>query len=167
MARLYPIGRIFIFLRPDDNSYDDHDLDWVMDRALDAIIRHDIRVLLIDPWNEISHKRDRNDTTTDYTNRALSKLRAFARRHKILVIIVAHPTKSGAEKGADMTLYDISDSAAFQNKADFGVVVARVEGRDDLPPNPTRINITKVRRHQAGSIGEVHLAFDKHTRLFM
>jgi twinkle protein len=94
-------------------------------------------------------------------------LKNFARRFDVLVIIVAHPTKSGAAKDPqDMTLYDISDSAAFQNKADFGVVVSRLG--DVASENLTGISVRKVRyQPETGRLGSVDMSFDLRSKLFM
>lgn len=161
------INEQFCFIAPEPDSERSHDIDWLLERAAAAVIRHGSRVLLIDPWNEIEHARRNNETMTEYTNRAVMALKNFARRFDVLVIIVAHPTKSGAAKNAeDMTLYDISDSAAFQNKADLGVVVARVG--DPAFDSNTGIFVRKVRyQPETGTLGTVELGFDRQSKLFL
>lgn len=161
------INEQFCFIAPEPESTRAHDIDWLLERAAAAVIRHGARVLLIDPWNEIEHSRRNNETTTEYTNRAVMALKNFARSFDVLVIIVAHPTKSGAAKDPqDMTLYDISDSAAFQNKADLGVVVCRTG--DPAFDNTTAIAVRKVRyQPETGSLGSVELGFDRSSKLFI
>jgi hypothetical protein len=57
----------------------------------------------------------------------LRDLKDFGRKFDLLIIIVAHPTKAAITKNPEeLTLYDVSDSAAFQNKSDLGVVIARL-----------------------------------------
>lgn len=161
------INERFCFIAPEPDSERAHDVEWLLERAAAAVIRHGARVLLIDPWNEIEHSRRNNETITEYTNRAVMALKNFARRFDVLVIIVAHPTKSGAAKDPqDMTLYDISDSAAFQNKADFGVVVSRLG--DVAVENVTGISVRKVRyQPETGRLGSVDMSFDLRSKLFM
>ena len=66
-----------------------------------------------------------------------------------------------------MTLYDISDSAAFQNKADYGVVVSRLNDPNGIPSNMTAVAVRKIRNQpDAGMPGIVELAFDAATRTF-
>ena len=156
----------FCFIAPEPDCTRTHDVDWLIEKAEAAVIRYGARVLLIDPWNEIEHARAGNETTTEYTNRALMALKSFGRRFDVLVIIVAHPTKGGASKpAADITLYDISDSAAFQNKADLGVIVARL---GDETSTVTGLKISKVRYQPvAGEPGQVELTFDKQARRFL
>ena len=93
--------------------------------------------------------------------------KTFGRKFDVLVIVVAHPTKSGAAKEAsDLSLYDISDSAAFQNKADIGIVVARLG--DPATDTTTGIFVRKIRYQPlAGELGNVEFTFDKRARLFL
>ena len=156
----------FVFITPNPDSDAIHDVDWLLTKARQAVVRHGVKVLLIDPWNEIEHSHTKGESTTEYTNRAIMKIKRFARDYGVLVIVVAHPTKSGAMKDAEeMSLYDISDSAAFQNKADFGVVVART---GDPLDNQTTIYVTKVRyMPDTGEWGSVNMRFDRYCKMFV
>lgn len=161
------LNRRFCFIAPEPDCERVHDVDWLLEKAEAAVIRHGARVILIDPWNEIEHARRGNETTTEYTNRAIMALKNFGRRFDVLIIVVAHPTKGGAAKDpADLTLYDISDSAAFQNKADLGIVVCRLG--DPATDTATGIFVRKVRYQPlAGELGSAELTFDKQSRLFL
>lgn len=157
----------FVFIAPDPDAEDDaNDVEWLIERAEVAVIRHGARVLIVDPWNEIDHARRRDESQTEYVGRAIRDLKRFASRFGVLVILVAHPSKNGALKApADISLYDISDSAHFANKADLGVVIARQGSmsHDTL----TSIFVKKVRyQPQTGMPGEITLDFDRETRMF-
>jgi twinkle protein len=92
---------------------------WLLEKAEVAIIRHGAKVLLIDRWNEVEHAPRRAETLTEYTNRALRGAEGFWRRFDVLIIVVAHPAKGAVYKAPEeLTLYDVSDPAAFQNNAD-------------------------------------------------
>ncbi|MCJ2019447.1 toprim domain-containing protein [Methylobacterium sp. E-065] len=151
----------FLFIAPDPEREEDTDLAWLIEKAEAAVIRHGIRVLLIDPWNELEHNRKKDETVTDYTGRALRALKLFARRFDCLVIIVAHPSKGAVNKKPDeLSLYDIADTANFANKADLGVIVAR---RGEA----TSVYVRKVRyQPETGLPGEVVMVFDRKLRLF-
>jgi twinkle protein len=108
------------------------DTDWtienVLDRARALVFRKGIRGLVIDPWNEIEHYRVNGMTETEYVSHALKRMRQFARRHGIHLWVVAHPAKLYREKDGSYpvpTLYDISGSAHWRNKADNGICVWR------------------------------------------
>ena len=143
-----------------------HDVGWLLERAEVAVIRHSAKAILIDPWNEIEHSRSAHETTTEYTNRAIREIKDFARRFDVLVIIVAHPTKGATQKSPEeVTLYDIADSAAFQNKADLGVVVARLG--DPAVDTLTGVFVKKVRYQPVtGSIGSIEIDIDTTAGLF-
>ena len=150
----------FMFISPAHDD-EEHDIDWLIERAEAAVIRHGVRVLLIDPWNEIEHSRLKGENETDYTGRAIRALKKFGRDFDCLVIVVAHPTKEGARKKAeDLSLYDVSGTANFANKADLGVVMIRQEGL-------TRVLIRKVRfQPDTGRPGDSDLVYDPALRIF-
>lgn len=159
--------RRFYFIAPDPEDDDTvHDIDWLIDRMTTAVIRHGMKMCIIDPWNEIEHRRERDESNTDYTGRAIRKLKAFARRYDVLVVVVAHPVKSAGDKEADrLGLYDISDSSHWANKADIGVVVVRIG--DMSISTDTGIFIKKIRyQPDAGQIGDATLVFDRSRRIF-
>lgn len=169
-AKLTPeqfMQRRFYFIAPDPEDDDTtHDIDWLIDRLTTAVIRHGMKVAIIDPWNEIDHRRERDESMTEYTGRAIRKLKAFGRRYDVLVIVVAHPVKSAGDKNGDkLGLYDISDSSHWANKADIGVVVSRVG--DVMNGTDTAIFVKKIRyQPDAGKIGDIVLRFDPVKRIF-
>ena len=93
----------------------------------EAATQHGCRWLIVDPWNEIEHLWRVNETETAYTVKALKHLKTLARKFKITLFVVTHPTKAASQaKGiADMTLSDIAGSYAWRAKADIGIVVHR------------------------------------------
>ena len=156
-----------VFIAPDPEDDATHDIPWLISRMEIAVIRYGVRLLVIDPWNEIDHTPARGESSTDYVGRALRQLKTFARQYDVCLIVVAHPTKSGASKKSDeISLYDVSDSAHFANKADIGVVVARVG--EDTFSNVSAIHVRKIRyQPDAGELGEVKMKFDRERRMFV
>ena len=161
------LQRYFVFIDADPigRDDDDYDLDWLLDRATDAVLRDGVRVLIIDPWNEIEHARRRDETTTDYISRCIRAMKRFARLYEVVVIVVAHPTKEVGRNGESRppTLYDIEGSAHWFNKPDHGVIIDR--------PNPYVdegvIRVAKVRFEEAGEKGVVRMRFDRHSACFL
>lgn len=154
---------LFIAQQPDDET-EDFDLDFILELARTAVVRHGIKVFVLDPWNEIEHRRYRDESETEYIGRAIRALKRFARRHEVAVIVVAHPTKMGSGKDGVIcpTLYDISGSAAWFSKADVGIVV----WRKDLQYPSADIRVRKARRRSIGKVGDVSLDFDETTLRF-
>ena len=156
----------FTFIAPDPELEEDTSVDWLLERAATAVIRNGARVLLIDPWNELEHARRRDETQTEYVGNALKKIKRFARAYGVMVILVAHPSKGSASKGSDMSLYDVSDSAHFANKPDFGVTITR-KG-DPAISFISEINIKKVRyQPETGRLTTVEMMFDVGQGLFI
>jgi twinkle protein len=148
----------FYLIRTEDES---PTIDWILTAAKAAVLRHGVKGLILDPYNEIEHKRPANMSETEYVSQLLGKVKRFAQNHGCHVWFIAHPAKLYADNGKAPvpTLYDISGSAHWANKADFGVVVHR----PDLHQPVTEIHVRKVRSKAFGKIGKVALQYDRAT----
>ncbi|WP_299327615.1 DnaB-like helicase C-terminal domain-containing protein [Parasphingopyxis sp.] len=136
------------------------DLEYLLELAKVAVLRDGIRLLVIDPWNEIEHKRDANETETEYVGRAIRELKKFAKNYQCAVWLVAHPRKPQSDgAGRAPGLYDLAGSANFANKADYGLVVHR----GDLTGSIIDVKVVKVRMGLPGMVGKVTLDFDPQT----
>lgn len=143
------------------SPYDDDDslgVEEVLELGRASVIRNGTRLLLIDPWNEIDHKRRSDETETDYTGRAIRMMKRFAKQNDVAVWIIAHPAKPfpGKASGKLPGLYDISGSANWANKADYGLIV-QAKNRDYWT---STIACTKVRMGLPGKMGKVVVQFD-------
>jgi twinkle protein len=49
-------------------------IEFILEKAGDAVYRHGIRGLVIDPYNEVDHQRPSNQTETEYVSKLLSKV---------------------------------------------------------------------------------------------
>jgi twinkle protein len=152
----------FIGANPDRKADSpDFHIDWLMEMTQNAIDRFGVRVMVIDPFNEMEHNRRRDETITEYVGRFIKELKAFAQRRDLILIIVAHPVKQQRSKASGKfehppSLYDISDSAHWYNKCDHGLVIWR-----EVEPTPhTEIQIVKSRFIQAGEPGIVKMKRD-------
>jgi twinkle protein len=157
----------FTFIAPNRANYNvDHDIEWLLNKMEAAVIREGVRMVLIDPFNEIEHRRNHDESQTEYIGRAIRKLKAFALQYDVLVCVVVHPTKAASHlESKDLSLYNLADSSHWANKADIGVIVGRL-GNPEVD-TMTGIYIKKVRyQPDAGSLGTVLLDFDKENRLF-
>ena len=143
---------------------EDVTLDWLVDAMEGAVVRFGCKIIVVDPWNEIEHCRAIGESETEYVGRAIRLLKRFAKKFQVHLILVAHPAKLQKENGkyAMPSLYDISGSANFYNKADIGLIIHR-QG-----PDETHVRIQKVRHHGViGRPGEVRLDFDGKTQRFI
>jgi twinkle protein len=149
----------FYLVRFDDEA---PTIDAILDKARAAVMRHGVRGLVIDPYNEIEHQRTANVSETEYVSQTLGKVKRFAQANDVHVWFVAHPAKMPRDGNSlpAPTLYDISGSANWANKADLGVVVHRDPAKD---PTRTDIYVRKVRFKSVGKIGVASLRYDRAT----
>lgn len=131
-------------------------IEAIIELAIVAVLRDGIRLLILDPWNEIEHKRGREESETEYVGRAIRLLKRFARDYNCAVWVVAHPRKPSID-GAPRrpSLLDLAGSANFANKADYGVICHR----PDLATDMAEAVVTKKRMGLPGSMGRVALAW--------
>jgi hypothetical protein len=149
----------FVFVLPEESA-----------RTLPGIIslvsNLEVDGVVVDPWNELEHRRPPQMTETEYVSQSLSKMRHHARTHNQHWWLVAHPTKLQKDKAGKYhvpTLYDIAGSAHFRNKCDFGLALYR--DQEDRP-NVTVVFIQKVRFRWCGKIGQCELCFNHVTGKF-
>lgn len=146
----------FTFLDGVDESVT---LDSIFKAVEDQRATRPVDGVLIDPWNELESTRPDKMTETDFIGLCLKRCRMFARKHEIAFWIVAHPFKMRKDpKTGDYpvpTIYDISGSAHWYNKADNAIVVYR-----DFAANLTRIIVEKIKFKYYGKKGEVEMKYD-------
>ena len=142
----------FFFIAPNN----DYRLDTILDRARFLVRRRGIKALVIDPYNRLENEQGRINET-QYVSNLLDRLTVFAQQNDVLIILMAHPTKMQKNKDGNIevpNLYDISGSANFYNKADFGIIVHRHRAEGTV-----EVRVQKVKfRH----LGETGSAFFKY-----
>ncbi|XP_040362793.1 twinkle homolog protein, chloroplastic/mitochondrial isoform X2 [Rosa chinensis] len=124
----------FHLIRCEDDSLPN--IKWVLDLARAAVLRHGVRGLVIDPYNELDHQRPPNQTETEYLH------------HWV---------------GGPPNLYDISGSAHFINKCDNGIVIHRNRDPEAGALDQVQVCVRKVRNKVAGTIGDAYLSYDRAT----
>lgn len=136
----------FFFISPKD----DFRLDTILEKAKSLVRRKGIKALVIDPYNRLEDESGGRNGT-EYISHQLDRMTNFAQQNDLLVILMAHPTKLSKNKDGVVeapTLYDISGSANFYNKADFGIVVHRNRIEDF-----TEVHVQKVKFRHLGECG--------------
>ena len=158
------LGRHFTFILPDEDTPGSYGIDGILSLARAAVVRFGIRGLVIDPWNELEHMRDRGVSETEHVNHVLTKIRRFARAHGVHVWLVAHPTKLQRDPRTGQypvpTLSDVSGSAHFRAQCDSGSVVWRDLNNER---DPVQVHVQKIRWRETGQISLTLLDFDKTT----
>lgn len=157
------IDRHFHFL-----AMEEFTIDKILTAAKSLIVQRGINGLIIDPWNEIEGDRKQGQTETEYICVALGRFRRFARENQVHLWIVAHPTKlpkerteyRGKERStknfyAPPTLYDISGSSHWRNKADNGICIYR-----NMDTGFVDVHVQKIRFKEIGRVGMTSLSYD-------
>lgn len=116
--------RYVFFVHPDQRPT----LQWFLDCAEVAVVRHGVRIIQLDPWNRMEAQREARESETDYIGRCLREIHSFAHDMNCHVQILAHPAKmEGTRRGQAPGLEDISGSKNWENMVDQGFVVHRPE----------------------------------------
>lgn len=151
MGKDYVRGNFF-HIMPEDSQT----VASILEKAQFLVRRRGIKLLVIDPYSSIDSDFG-NQSETNYIRAMLEALRNFAIRNDLLVSLVAHPTKIRKDKDHDgiPTMYDVSGSAHFLNKSDYGIVVYR-----DFDNDSTLVKVEKVKSRFLGHKGEVLFKFN-------
>ena len=148
------IRQAAVFMRRKRNTT--LDLARLLNRIEFAARVHGVRVVAIDPVNEIDHQVPKGESKTDYMGKFIMSLKALADDYGLLVICCAHPPKDGVEKRLSkiglLTINDGADTAHYGNKADIGLSVWRNLGDDA----PTLLHCDKLKDHE--TMGKPFLA---------
>jgi len=139
---------------------EDPDLDQILRLAAVEVFRHGVKIVVIDPWNEVMHNRPSGQREDEYLSNQLRKVRTFAERHLVHVFIVNHP--HAIEVGKDgqypvVKAYDLNGGAMWINKTSAMISLWR-----DMvdPAQPVRVHIQKAKTRRIGRRGIVMLRYD-------
>lgn len=150
----------FVFIDHNlEDDINDLDLSQTIEHIEEAKVRFEIDNVILDPWNELEHKRDRHMSQTEYVGDAIRQLKRTARHYELMMTVVAHPKKV---EGMPQ-LYDISDSAHWANKSDVGVVI---HAENDLS-TIRQIYVPKQKFKFAGKKGVFELDFVPELEMFV
>jgi twinkle protein len=140
----------------------DYSLNNLLRLAETMVKRNGIDCLCLDPFNYI--EQDGNEeSSNERIGGLLRRLKQFAIKMNVLVILVAHPRKmdkSGNSYNVPR-LYDISGSHHFFNVPDWGIAVHRTfeNGQRD----PVEVHVQKMKYHFRGKLGSIEYEFNRET----
>lgn len=160
----YGVGMTDKFFHFINLSLIDITMDGLLEKAEELVKRKGINGVLLDPWNCIEHKFT-GENESKYVLECLNKLINFLDRNKVHGFLVAHPTKLQKDKTTRKyevpTMYNISGSANFFNRAHNGISVWR-----DFQTNVVDVYVQKVKWSWLGKIGFCSFNFDTFTRKY-
>jgi len=163
----YDIDSVYEHIK--DNFFyilDEEDMTFetVLNSAKMFVKQKGIKIFVIDPYNKLEHERKSHQTETEYVSKFLDKLINFAKFNNILVFLIAHPVKM--QKGEIPTLYNISGSANFYNKTDYGITIHRVFDEQNIMTNQIQIHIQKIKFKNLGNQGVVEMKYNYNNGRF-
>jgi len=159
------IDQNFSFIVPDEDADEEADLTWLLNKMAASVAQFGTKLFIIDPWNELDHQFDRrNMNDTQYTGFAVKQLKKFARRYRVHVAVVIHPSKIKSQGRDDSrrmpNLGDAADSAHWENKPDLGSIIFRKNGLLLWRVAKTRY----AEEDKIGPLGDYWLDFDPLTK---
>ncbi len=143
---------------------EDSSVDLVIDSAKALVKSKGIKILVIDPYNKLEHPQTRGESETQYISRFLDRITTFAKFNNVLVFLIAHPTKmrkndSGVYEVPN--LYNISGSAHFFNKTDYGLTIYRNYNVEQSSyDNTIDLYVQKVKFKHLGETGVVPMKYN-------
>jgi twinkle protein len=147
-AKEFLFDRIF-WIYPNEG----YDLDSILDKVRQAVLRYGVNWFVLDPWNKLEHQYTQSETK--YISESLDKIANFNHKNGTHAFVVAHPTKMrfNHDQGCYEIpgLYDISGSANFYNKADIGLTMYK-NGE-----NKNTLYVQKVKFKYWGQNGSIEL----------
>jgi twinkle protein len=161
MAYDYIRNNFFYILNEEDFT-----VKSILDSAKILIKTRGIKILVIDPYNKLEHKY--TDSETQYISRFLDQVIQFAKINDVLIFLVAHPKKMNKVEGKiDVpSLYDISGSANFYNKTDYGITVHRKTNDENVMLDEMNVYFQKIKYKHLGKQGIISLNYDYETGRF-
>ena len=135
-------------------------LKGILNSFRELVFQKGINVCVIDPWNMLDHSAQRDHS---YIGKILSQITQFCQQTNTHLFLVAHPRKIESEGGVykKPTLYDISGSADFFNKAYNGLIAYRCIGqKTKYKSDVVRLHVEKVKRKENGQLGDFEIAPD-------
>ena len=135
-----------------DNFYfieaERYDLDTVLKKGAELVKRKGIKCLVIDPYNKVKMKGAPDMSIPDATMEYLARIEAFAKKHDVLVVVVAHPTKMYKRDDGTMdepTMYNIKGGGEWYDASYHGLLVHR-----DYTNNSVKVKVLKVKFQNLG-----------------
>ena len=137
-----------------------YDLDSVLTKGAELVKRKGIKCLVIDPYNKVKMNGASAMSIPDATMEYLTRIEAFAKKHDVLVIVVAHPTKMYKKDDGTMdepTMYSIKGGGEWYDASYHGLLVHR-----NYTNKTVKVKVLKVKFQNLGeNQAEAHFKWNK------
>jgi len=140
-------------------------LDDVLSKGAELVKRKGIKCLVIDPFNKVRDLSTSSEDVNMYTLEYLAKVDIFAKKHDLLVILVAHPTKMYKDKNGKMeepTMYNIKGGGEWYDASYHGLLVHR-----NYENNTVKVKVLKCKFQNLGENGaEAHFKWNVKSGIY-
>jgi len=139
--------------------------EYILKRFMETIIKHRVDGVVIDPFNQLSHKnRGRRDD--QYLEDQLSDFKRFAQSHDIFFIICAHPhSPKPNQKNTkyDMpTVYELAGGAMWNHKCDNIICYHRPNYYINPKDSWCQVASQKIKKQKINGVpGVVNFYYDR------
>lgn len=164
------VGELFYEIysdESDDSGFAALTVPQILTLAEPTVVKHGVKVLVIDPWNECEAARPKGMTVEEYISVSLGTVRRWAKRMGVMVIIVIHPRKPDSVKDMEKAPHPIESAGAahWWNKADVFLSINRYLSGEDV--GITEVEVSKHRKEGiTGNLGKARFRFQPSTGRF-
>jgi energy-coupling factor transporter ATP-binding protein EcfA2 len=157
------VNEYFYFLYP---TKDDATPDWTLGRFAEAVVKHGITTVVIDPMNSMSHDYKANGGRDDrYIANMLSKYQRFALQNNVNFFLVAHPRGIGKKDDGtykEPTPDEISGGPTYWQRCDNVLSFHRPSLPLDFTDPTCTLRSWKIKKQQLNGIpGVSSFTYDK------
>jgi twinkle protein len=143
--------------------------EYIMERFAEAIIRHGIDGIVLDPWNQLSHTMNKRDDI--YLGETLSKFERFAQAHQVYMTIIAHPNRTSKNEDGNYgcpDVYDLNGGPVWNARATNIIAYHRPYYQTDKADAAFEFHSKKIKKQMLSGIpGVVSGRYNRYTGRFL
>jgi len=142
--------------------------EYIMERFIEVIIKHGVKRITLDPWNQLLHVMQKRDDI--YLSETLSNFERFAQAQGIFLTIIAHPNRISKKADGNYDcpdIFDLNGGAVWNARITNMTVYHRpFYGVDKSDPS-VEFHSKKIKRQMLSGIpGTISLDYVRQTGRF-
>lgn len=154
-----------VYIYPEKNVWTP---EYIIERFIEAIIKHGLKGVTVDPWNQLFHTMNKRDDV--YLAEALTVFERFAQNHQVLSTIITHPNKTSKEEDGNYKapdVYDLNGGGVWNARSTNICVYHRPYFTTNPADTTCEIIYRKIKDQELMGIpGTVTLQYDRETFRF-
>ncbi len=142
--------------------------EYILERFAEAIIKHSIKRVVLDPWNQLNHIMSKRDDI--YLAETLSKFERFAQQMGIYFTVIAHPKGTAKQSDGNYSrpdAYDLVGGSVWNSRPTNLFVYHRPFYVTDKSDPTCEITSLRIKRQMiSGFPGTSFLSYDRKSGRF-